>query len=141
MIILDTNVLSACMLSNPDPVIVSWINDASFAQPIYTTAITIFEIEHGIQRMPQGKRRERLKSQFDGILRHESVFADVLDFDEAAALQSGFFADLTTRAGKTIDVRDIQIAGIIAIHNATLATRNTRDFEHFPIRVVNPWNS
>ena len=46
-----------------------------------------------------------------------------------------------TRAplGRNIDTRDTQIAGIVMSRNATLATRNVRDFDDLDIALVNPW--
>ena len=30
-------------------------------------------------------------------------------------------------------------AQVCAVHKATLATRNTKDFRHLPIELLNPW--
>jgi len=38
--------------------------------------------------------------------------------------------------GRTTEIRDVQIAGIAAARKATLATRNTRHFEHLGIALV-----
>ena len=43
------------------------------------------------------------------------------------------------REGKSVDIRDTQIAGIATVRRATLATRNTRHFEGLEVEVVNPW--
>jgi hypothetical protein len=49
--------------------------------------------------------------------------------------------DSVTRraAGKPVDFRDIEIAGIVAARRATLATGNVRHFEGLDIQPVNPW--
>jgi len=44
------------------------------------------------------------------------------------------------RRGRNVSMADAQIAAICARNKATLATRNTRDFEHFPIPLINPWH-
>jgi len=36
---------------------------------------------------------------------------------------------------------DAMIAAIARVHRATLATRNTGDFEHCGIRLINPWTA
>jgi predicted nucleic acid-binding protein len=57
--------------------------------------------------------------------------------DEAVA-----YASLVQRRdllGLPINGFDAQIAAICAIHNATLATRNGKDFEHSGITLVDPW--
>jgi predicted nucleic acid-binding protein len=48
MILLDTNVLSALMLTTPDPVVVQWLDNQP-AESIWTTSITVFEICTGIE--------------------------------------------------------------------------------------------
>ena len=46
-----------------------------------------------------------------------------------------------TERGKPMEQLDAQIAAIARLHNATLATRNTPDFEDCGIRLVNPWEA
>ena len=43
------------------------------------------------------------------------------------------------RRGRTVDLRDTLIAGIVLAHGAALATRNIDHFADLPVRVVNPW--
>ena len=45
------------------------------------------------------------------------------------------------RAGTPIDGFDAQIASICRTHNATLATRNDKDFSRTGIDVINPWQT
>ena len=47
MIILDTNVLSAVMQQQPDPVVVNWL-DAQVAEAIWISSITLFEARYGL---------------------------------------------------------------------------------------------
>ena len=44
------------------------------------------------------------------------------------------------KAGRTVDVRAVQIAGIATSRKATLATRNVRHFAGLTIPVIDPWN-
>ena len=43
--------------------------------------------------------------------------------------------------GWSVEIRDVQIAGITAARKATLATRNTRHFENLGIILVDPWHA
>jgi hypothetical protein len=43
--------------------------------------------------------------------------------------------------GRPVDIRDVQIAGIVAARRATLATRNVKDFERLGIVLVDPWHA
>jgi predicted nucleic acid-binding protein len=43
--------------------------------------------------------------------------------------------------GRTGELRDTMIAGIVLASRATLATRNTRQFDDLPISLINPWEA
>jgi predicted nucleic acid-binding protein len=53
VIILDTNVISALMRSEPDPVVVRWL-DALPPESLWTTAITVFEVRLGLEVLAEG---------------------------------------------------------------------------------------
>jgi hypothetical protein len=63
----------------------------------------------------------------------------VLPFDAAAANESAELAANRQLAGRPVDVRDTQIAGIVQARRGTLITRNSRHFEGLKVDVVNPW--
>ena len=48
MIVLDTNVVSALMRREPDPVVVAWL-DRLPPESIWTTSITVFEVRLGLE--------------------------------------------------------------------------------------------
>jgi predicted nucleic acid-binding protein len=78
-------------------------------------------------------------SAFDKLLA-EDLENRVLDFDSAAANQAAALAAERQAAGRPVDMRDTQIAGIAVARRATIATRNVRHFEGLRVRVVDPWN-
>jgi predicted nucleic acid-binding protein len=45
------------------------------------------------------------------------------------------------RLGRPLDILDGQIAAICHTRGATLATRNTRDFDGTGIELVDPWRT
>lgn len=137
MILLDTNVLSALMRDRPDPIVVDWL-DSEPAESIWTTAITVFEIRTGISLLAEGRRRSVLDRSFAQLLA-EDLDGRVQVFDLAAAVAAGELAADQQRNGRTVEIRDVQIAGIAASRRAVLATRNTRHFETAGIELVNPW--
>lgn len=65
----------------------------------------------------------------------------VQPFDVPAATKAAEVAAARRRAGRPVEVRDIQIAGIALARRATLATRNIRHFEGFGVRLVDPWDT
>ncbi len=138
MIILDTNVLSALMNSRPDVAVVAWL-DRQPTESIWITSITVFESRLGLALLPDGRRRQSLEAAFEQIV---AVDLDdrVLDFDRGAAAAAAALAACRQRAGKPVDMRDTQIAGIAVSRRATLATRNVRHFADLQVPVVDPWD-
>jgi predicted nucleic acid-binding protein len=137
VIILDTNVLSALMRGEPESAVVSWL-DRQPPESIWITAITLLEARLGLALLPQGRRRRLLEAAFDKLLT-EDLENRVLDFDAAAANQAAVLAAERQRAGRPVDLRDTQIAGIAIARRATIATRNVRLFEGLSVAVVDPW--
>lgn len=139
MILLDTNVVSALMLRDPDAAVVAWLDEQP-AESIWTTSITVFEVQLGLQLLQPSRRRRQLEQAFDELLA-EDLAGRVQPFDSPAAVAAGGIAAKEQRSGRSLDVRDVQIAGITAVRRATLATRNVRHFEGLAINLVNPWST
>ena len=138
MIILDTNVLSALMRRAPDPEVVAWL-DRQPPESLWVTSITVFEARFGLALLPVGWRRRALERAFD-LLLEEDLENRVLDFDVAAATAAAALAAARQQAGRPVDVRDTQIAGIAVARRATLATRNVRHFADLAVPVLDPWS-
>ena len=136
MIILDTNVISALMQDPPDPSVVAWL-DHQPRSSLWTSAITVFEIELGLQILPPGKKRATLTRVFEQIL--ENIDRRIAHFDDEAARQAADLAALRRRSGRTGEFRDTMIAGIVIARHATLATRNVAHFPDLSSPVINPW--
>jgi predicted nucleic acid-binding protein len=84
------------------------------------------------------RRRTRLDETFSQLL-DEDLEGRVQAFDLTAAIAAGAIAATQQRAGRTVEIRDVQIAGIATSRRATVATRNTCHFDGIGIEVVNPW--
>ena len=65
----------------------------------------------------------------------------VLPFDGAAARAFAEIVASRRQAGRPISQLDAQIAAIARSRNATVATRNTVDFEGCGVAVDNPWRA
>lgn len=136
MIILDTNVLSAVMQRKPPDAVIAWLDEQP-ANLVWTTAVTVFEIEYGLHRLPEGKRRSRLEDAFRTLM-VEDLEGRILPFDARAALAAGAISAVLEAAGKRVEVRDVQIAGIAQSRQASVATRDVRHFKG-ACAVVDPW--
>jgi toxin FitB len=138
MIILDTNVISALMSDPPNARVVGWI-DTQAQSSIWTTSITVFEIEAGVATMPAGKRQAALALIFQQIL--DSLDHRVATFDEESARLATNLAAFRQKKGRTGDLRDTMIAGIVLARHASLATRNVTHFSDLSATVINPWTA
>jgi len=87
-----------------------------------------------------GRRRDRLSAAFDRVI-DEILDGRVLPFDRTAAVTAAAIAVRQRQVGRSVAIRDVQIAGIAAARKATLATRNTRHFADLGITLVDPWHS
>ena len=136
MILLDTNVLSAVMQADPPDVVIAWLNRQP-ARAVWTTAVTVFEVEYGLQRIPEGRRRKKLEKAFQATIAEE-LNGRILALDAQAALAAGAIAAAMEAEGRTPDFRDALIAGITRARGAVLATRNVKHFKGV-CQLVNPW--
>jgi hypothetical protein len=139
MIVLDSNVLSAMMRSKHSPKVIAWLRTVP-AEAVWTTAITIFEIRHGIESLGNSVSRQALQLAFERASAHV-LRSRVLSFDAAAADEAAMLLAERQRRGRSVDLRDTQIAGIVRARKATLATRNIRDFADAGISLVDPWTA
>jgi toxin FitB len=137
MIILDTNVLSELMKSQPDRAVLLWIGKHQ-ATSLFTTTLTQAEILYGLEILPAGKRRTALKKAAKSMFELDFT-GRILPFDADAAQLFATIATKRRKIGRPISQIDAQIAAIACCHNATLATRNVDDFTECGIDIVNPW--
>jgi predicted nucleic acid-binding protein len=138
VIILDTNVLSALMQRQPDPVVLDWL-DAQSADAIWISSITLFEARYGLNLLPDGPRKALLQQRFAQLVQTDLANRVVVFDVRAAHLAAKLAAERKTR-GRPVDVRDTFIAGIALAQGAVLATRNTRHFDDLSTPVVDPWD-
>lgn len=137
MIVLDTNVVSEVMRPVPSPQVLSWI-DRQPADELFTTAITVAEIYYGIELLATGKRRDALLAAAEAIFNRD--FLDrALAFNADAAKIFSRISARRRATGRPISQSDAQIAAIVQLHGATLATRNDADFESCGVRLLDPW--
>jgi hypothetical protein len=139
MILLDTNVLSAMMRVAAEPAVERWL-DSQPQESVWTTTITIFEIHFGLALLAPSRWRDRLYDAFNRAI-DEVLGGRVLPFDRTAAANAAAIAASQRQIGRSVEIRDVQIAGIAAARKATLATRNTRHFTDLGIILVDPWHA
>lgn len=126
------------MRSAPDAHVRRWIGSQKPTNLALST-ITLAEIQRGLARLPQGKRRKRLEEDFSTFVT-EAFGGRIFPFDEAAARIYGELAAKREKKGLHSDAVDLMIAAIAKRQNASIATRNTNDFEGCGITLIHPWD-
>ena len=138
MLVLDTNVISEVMKAKPDPQVIAWL-DSQPSSSVWTTRVSVFEIGFGLRTLPDGERKRVLQDAFKVMLT-EDMDDHILDFDRAAANRAGEISAKLHGLDRSVEVRDVQIAGIVSVRHAILATRNSKYFQDIDISLVNPWD-
>jgi len=131
-VLLDTNVVSELRKLRPHGGVLAWF---ATQEPLSLaiSSVTLFELQAGAERT---RRHDVTKAdELDRWITALPHQVKVMDFDESAAR-------VTARLliGRNVDLLpDAMIAGTAIGYDLPLATRNTRDFEGFPVQIVNPF--
>lgn len=136
--LLDTNITSEPTRPKPDPAVMAWLEKNQSDCAIST--ISLAEIRFGIERLPEGKRKNHLDKQFRFLL--EDLSEAILPFDVLEAAEwARYAALLEKRMGQgwfeQIDLRDTMIAAVARTHELIIVTRNIRDFPE--TKLINPF--
>ncbi len=132
-VLLDTNVLSEPMRQQPDAAVMAQLEEGGHR--LYTASVVLHELRYGVQRLPKGRKRERLESYVQSLL---TSGLTVLAYDTSAALWHGDQRASLEAQGVKPPFADGQIAAIAATQGLVLVTRNISDFEVFD--GVEVWN-
>jgi predicted nucleic acid-binding protein len=131
--LLDTNVVSEFRKKRPHGAVVAWYKSYSpsaFAIP----SIAFFELQIGAEmtRKQDDDKAREIETWIETVLRS----ATVLSLDATAARET---ARLIERHSWDL-IGDGMIAAIARVNGLTVATRNIRDFKHFEVSLVNPFD-
>ena len=136
MIVVDTDVVSELMRPSPAPQVGGWVV-AQAPGELCITAVTVAEIRYGLERLPDGRRKDSLLAAATEVF---TAFSEVIQpFDADAAVWYATIVARRDRLGLPIDGFDAQIAAICRTRGAALATRNAKDFRETEIDVIDPW--
>jgi predicted nucleic acid-binding protein len=139
MIILDTNIVSELMKSEPDKGVIQWFETLE-DQPVMLTVISVAELRYGVSALPDGKRKDQLDEAITDMINED--FEDrILDFNQASAEAYGALLAKLRSEGITTSQSDAMIASIALINEAHLVTRNIRDFKHCGVPLINPFSA
>lgn len=133
--LVDTNVFSEQAKPKPDPKVIAWLRENE--GELYVSTITIGEIRRGIERLPDGKRKARLRHWLQSLC--DCLQGRILSFNTSTAHVWGQLKAKWDQEGIAIPSLDSQIAATARRHSLAIVTRNTADFERSGIRTLNPF--
>jgi tRNA(fMet)-specific endonuclease VapC len=124
MLILDSNTISYYFRG--DPLVVPRLQALSPAD-IGVPAIVEYELRYGLLRLPQDATTPRLMALAQ-LLRPMQI----LPFDSECAAMAAQLRATLEHLGTPIGPHDLLIAATALRHQATLVTRNVREFARVP---------
>jgi toxin FitB len=131
--VVDTDVISETTKTVPSRPVLAWLGDQT---AVLLSAITIYELGRGIERVHSGKKRQFLQAWFAQLLDAAVV---VLPFGADAAIAAAHLESDARRKGRSIDTRDLFILASAKASGAPIATRNTAHFRGFGVEVYDPF--
>ncbi|CAI1724539.1 Probable ribonuclease FitB [Serratia quinivorans] len=139
MIILDTNVISETLRPNPHYNVLTWLNEKDNDE-LYLSAVVLAELFSGVACMPDGKRKREFRFKLAEAVQIR-FDEQILPFDTLCAMQYAELMGKNQRQGRLMSMADTQIAATCLHYGAALATRNTQDFIHCGIELIDPWQA
>ncbi len=138
MFLLDTNVLSELRKigdRKADRNVAAWAAKED-AAGFYISAITLMEIEIGIQRLQRRHPAQvvKLRAWMDEQIL-VGFSSRILSVDAAVALRCA-----SLHVPISLPYKDTLIAATALVHGMTVVTRNVADFEATGVALLNPWD-
>jgi len=131
--LLDTNAISETIKLRPNANVLSLLNSVPNSS-LYLSVLTIGELRKGdvAKRRRHPSMTDRYGSWIDAL---EGAYSDrILPVDKAiATLWGELNADRSRAAVDTL------LAATAIVHGLTLVTRNVRDVDDLPVKLLNPW--
>lgn len=137
--VLDTCVLSELAKKVPDGRVVAWLR-AQAEERLYLSVLTLGELQKGVTKLTDSKRRRDLQSWLDEDLTQRFA-GRILDVTAAVAGTWGRLQGQAEQAGRRLPVIDGLIAATALNFGAAVVTRNAADMETSGVDIVNPWSA
>jgi predicted nucleic acid-binding protein len=137
-VLMDTCVISELIKTPPDRNVLAWF-ERTGEEDIYISCLTLGEIEYGIGRLPDGKKKNDIALWFRDL--KEQFREQTIPVTVEISLRWGAIRADVQKKGYDISVVDGIIAATSICGNFILATRNISDFRHVGVDIINPWNT
>ena len=130
MYMLDTNICIYAIKNKPEQVLQRLQENLS--KGLCISAITLAELEHGVEKSANPEKNQMALIQFLSIL-------DILPFDDLAATEYGNICAHLQKQGTPIGTMDMLIAGHARAENLILVTNNVREVKRVPNLCIENW--
>lgn len=132
MFLLDTHVVSELRKAKPHGAVLAWLN-ATPESSLFVSAVTLGEIQRGIEiTRDQNPAKAR---EITGWADRLAATHNILPMDAATFR---LCARLLHRQSDAL-FEDAMIAAAALVHQLTVVTRNTRDFDTFKVPLLDPF--
>jgi predicted nucleic acid-binding protein len=134
--LLDTCLLSEAWKPAPNGGVLEWLASSN-EEELFLSVLSLGELKTGIDRLPPGKKRERLSRDYVAL---RSRFSSrVLAVNDVVAERWAALTADAIRAGKHVHVVDGLLAATALVFGLTVVTRNVGDFVAASVPVLDPW--
>jgi hypothetical protein len=133
--LIDTNVISELARPKPAASVMAWFAEVA-DEDLHLSVLTLGELRRGVERLPPGTRKEKLRTWLEDEL--PAWFGARLLLVDASV--ADIWGRLQAAAERTLPAIDSLLAATAIHHGLRLVTRNTADFEVAALRIVDPWS-
>ena len=135
--LLDAMVVSEPAKPKPNSGVIAWL-DEQVGPDLAISVLTIGELARGVARMAEGRRKRALRKWLADAL--AAQFAGrLIPIDGEVAYVWGELSADGDRGGRPLPVTDGLLLATAKVHELTLVTRNTADFDGRGIPILNPY--
>lgn len=134
MYLLDTNIVSELRKAKPHGGVLAWIESIADAD-LYLSAVTLAEIQAGIEitRERDAHKAEQIEAWANQLVGTQKIIPMSADIFR-------IWAKLMHRKTDSL-YEDAMIAATAIHHKLVVVTLNQKDFVHFPVKLLNPFES
>ncbi len=132
--LIDTNVISELTRPVTEAEVLEFLTTNG---DLWLPAIVMYELEFGLQVLPEGSRLERLRSLQSSLL--EEYEDRIKPIGQREAEMTAILQAEARRTGENIGLAECLIAGTAKVHDLCIVTRNVKDFDPLDVAIHKPW--
>ena len=135
--LLDTCVISELIRAEPSPKVMEWF-DGQDEENLYLCVITLGEVEKGISKLAEGRKKMQLQAWLANELM-ERFNGRIFGITTEVARCWGTMLGESEKQGRSIPVIDALIAATAITNDLIVVTRNTADMSGSGATLLDPW--